>query len=389
MHGELTINIRVFYFAIFNLLMFVTVSSFGQTFLNGVGLSLIMSIIYLFIFLKNLKHIPNKVFLLFLTLSIYCFVVTLLGKEDFKHYWVSVLTLCSIGVFVGVDFKTKNINTGMFLLGLSSALVLFLYNRKTFLANWNPNSISGLVSFGVIGVIFYMFNERDAVKKFFSLLVIICILINLMLTDSRNSILIFIIVVLTMMFYRIIFKSKLLFRMYYLISLFIPAIVAQTTDFINNSPWAYNLVRLSKEYFGKKTLMSERDIFWLECRRLIGDNWIFGTGESLYNYIYSHNLYYSVVYFFGVVGYVLYVMLLVSIMEYVRDNCEGDKVAQMCLLMFLGLFYGQIAECRLFTSNISMALPYIYLSVAINRVHSIKKYGMDMVESKEGPKCVD
>ena len=104
-----------------------------------------------------------------------------------------------------------------------------------------------------------------------------------------------------------------------------------------------------------------------------GINWLFGTGESLYHYIYSHNMYYSVVYMFGIVGYLFFIGLNVAVLETIRKYAAGDKVAVLCTLAYLANMWGQIAENRLFTSDLSTFFPYLLLSIALNRALQNKK----------------
>ena len=99
---------------------------------------------------------------------------------------------------------------------------------------------------------------------------------------------------------------------------------------------------------------------------LIEENFIFGRGKSLYNYIYAHNMYFSIVYFFGIIGYILYAIFLFStISETIKNK---SFIGKYCVLIFIAILFGQIMENSLFTANSNIFMPYIYISIGLNRM---------------------
>src|SRR5690606_21239367 len=101
-------------------------------------------------------------------------------------------------------------------------------------------------------------------------------------------------------------KKKYIFRLYYLTVFLSPLIVSKMIPAIIQSKDYLFLVEFSYKYFGKASIASGREQFWLFVEQLIGESWLLGTGKSIYHIVYPHNLFYSVQYFFGTIGYLLF-----------------------------------------------------------------------------------
>ncbi|OQP03500.1 hypothetical protein B1690_17585 [Geobacillus sp. 46C-IIa] len=258
-----------------------------------------------------------------------------------------------------------------FISSLFSLCVIFLYTSIGFLGNWNPNSMSMFTTFGLLGFFIPFFLSNSNKKKMFYFTFILLSIYFVYLTDSRNNIMIFSILLFSILTYKIN-QRKILFRLYYIIAFLSPYIAGKAVSFISESKYYEAILVYSYKYFGKTSLTSGREQFWAYIEKLIGGNWLLGTGKSLYNIIYSHNIFYSVQYFFGAIGYFLYVVFIVFVLEYIYKNAKKDKISMGCVYLFIAIFFGQAAENALFTSDTSYYLPYVYLSIGIFRAKYIK-----------------
>ncbi|WKA57818.1 hypothetical protein QWY16_15140 [Planococcus shenhongbingii] len=362
-------DIQIFYLLFLNVLMIIILSSFGQTFLFGANLSFIIPLLFFLVYISNFRRIPLTISVIYIILILYTLAITLAGK-DFYHWSISVFTLSSISLFGLIKSNEKNYLPMMTLSSLFSLVLLISYNYFGVLSNWNPNSIGMFATFGLLGFIFTFKITKSNVLKFFYLILIIFSVYCIYLTDSRNNIMIFLIAFLTNFFMNF-FNNKFIFRVYYLFALFSAMLIAKLSTWINNLTYLKPLVEFSYEYTGKGTIFSDRDIFWGYIEILIGNNGLFGNGVSLYNYIYSHNIFYSIQYFFGIIGFMLYVLLIIVILEYIYKYSKKDKISMSVVYIFIAICFGQISENALFTSDLAIFLPYIYLSIGLFRTREL------------------
>lgn len=357
-------SLRSFIVPFYYLLMVVCISEFGQTFL-GIGLSFFVCFFFLLKFILAYHKISPGILLVYLLLVIYCLITSILGK-DLIQFFVVVFTISALFSLVKLNFKENEFRGNILLYSILSLLILILYNSGFALSNWNPNSISGMTIYGALGfIILFKFTKQKRYKVVI-LGVLLFFLHQLLLTDSRNAFIVIILSFITVIISEKIISNKIIFWLYCSISLFISSIIPAMTDFINSSTFDW-FNQLSLEYFGKASAFSSRESVWETCRNLIGDNWLFGTGESLYDYIYSHNMYFSVIYMYGLIGYILYILLNIIVIRLIRKYAHKDVIANVCILIYIANMWGQIAENRMFTSNMAYFFPYIILSIALSR----------------------
>ena len=249
-------------------------------------------------------------------------------------------------------------------MGIIANIILIIYNYGEFLNGWNSNTIGLLTTIGALGLIISYKLQDTKRKKIINMIFVLFSLFMIVLTDNRNSLLVFVIAFISIIIINSKIWKKKMINIFLLIALLLPIIVATTYDQINNIPALKQLNDLSKEIFQKDTLFSGREEIWNEGQRLIKGNFLFGTGESLYNHIYVHNMYYSVIYFFGITGYILYAVFLYRIIK----NAVKSKsnLSTYCVLAFIAIIFEQIAENTLFTADLNVFMPYILLSISIN-----------------------
>lgn len=354
--------------------MFVTISSLGQTFLFETNLSFIVSLFMFLFTLIIIKKVPTKIGLAYSILFIYTFILSIYGK-DLYSFCISLGTILFINIFANTRFKEKSIYIGSIIMSLFSLGVLFLYNRGIVLSNWNPNSITMFCTYGMIAVLIPIKCYKNAAAKIIGILIVCSSIYCISSADCRNNILIFLVAILSIFVFDKAIKSKMLYRVYYSVILFLPMIIPKAVDIIQKYQDNSFIKQISVDIFSKGSIFSDRDVIWNNCKWLCRDNSMFGFGKSLYEFLYAHNLFFSVQYSYGIVGYILYIFLIVVILEYVLNKEDEIGLKKVCLNIFLAIFVGQIMENALFTSNLCIFVPYIYLSMAIYVSEKYKKGG--------------
>ena len=357
------IKLKVLILPIIDIIMFITISSFGQHLLMNIGLSFIMALVWLLIYVINFKNIPTKINICFIGILIYTAVINIFSGD--WYYWtITVGTIAATSVLIKFDMNNDEWKNSFIITSLFSFVVLTLYELKLFLANWNSNSIALFCLFGMMLILIALRLESKKKNRILIYVYIIAELLMLYATESRTAILMFLIAFLTVNVFKKIISTKAIFIIYLLICLFASMLAIQYNNIIKLDIMK-PILEFSKEYFGKATLFSDREIIWENCERLIGDNWIFGTGKSLYNILYSHNMFYSVEYTYGVVGFLLYINLIYNIIMYVKNKSNGNIISNSLCLLVVATMVGQVTENILFTSNTNSFLPYMFLSIAI------------------------
>ena len=360
------INLKVFILPIINMLFFIMISSFGQTFLMKIGLSFIGALILMLIFIYNVKKIPIKILLIYILLIAYSAVFSI-GKDNWNFWTISIFTIAASFSTLRLELTDDDWKKSFFITAIFSSTVLLLYENGLFLTNWNPNSIAMFCMIGMMGYIISFNIEKNIKIKLIIFLIMLFSIYMLYITDSRNSVLMYIIAFTSSLFAKKIFKSKILLKIYTIISLTANGIIAVMANTINDLPIMEKILAFSKEIFGKATLFSNREIFWKQCQYYIGNDWLLGTGNSLYEKMYAHNMFYSAIYSYGLIGYIIYIAIIYQIIKFIYKYAREDIVSINSALIFLAIMYGQITENLLFTSDTNVFFAYIFLSIGLSR----------------------
>lgn len=366
------INLKIFILPIINMFFFIMISSFGQTFLMEIGLSFIVALILLLIFIYNIKRIPVKILLIYLLLIAYSAILSI-GKKNWDFWTISIFTIAASFSTLKLELKDSEWKSSFFITAIFSNIVLLLYDYRLFLVNWNPNTIAMFCVIGMMGYIISFTLERNIKKKFLIFIIMMISIYMLYMTDSRNAMLMYIIAFISCLFAKKIFRTKIILKIYTIFSLIASGLVAMIVNVINNLEIMEKILVFSKEVFGKATLFSNREIFWEECKYYIGNNWLFGTGNSLYEKMYSHNMFYSAVYAYGLIGFIIYIAIIYQIIKFIYKYAKEDLVSITSSLIFLAIMYGQITENMLFTSDTNVFFAYIFLSIGLSRAINNKE----------------
>ncbi|MEG0873057.1 MAG: O-antigen ligase family protein [Clostridia bacterium] len=346
-------------------LFFVGESAFGKNMFNKVGILGILLCIFPIIYLLKIKKIPFQITLSYFLLIIYTFLITIFG-EDYKHWSISILTISSIAIFSQVTFKEEELRKSMLYTGIMGLIILIVYNYTDILSGWNPNSIG---IFSLMSILFLLVSIKAGKKSSKKLTIILLLfsIYQIFLLENRNSLMVLIIAIFALTFINLkkLKKSKII--SYAIIGLILPIIFVKGYNLFSQTNLFNEISDTSMSIFGKETLLSGRDSFWIECEELVKNNFWFGKGSSMYKFMYSHNMYYSVVYFFGIIGYILYSFMILKIVSTILKKKNGI-ITKSLLLIFISILYGQIMENILFTSNENLFMPYLFISLAMSNI---------------------
>lgn len=158
------LDLNIFILPFLNVLMFIILSDFGQSFMMGIGLSFIFALIFMLFYIINIKKIPNKVNIAFLILFIYSFISSLIAM-DLYYGIISIGTVSSFALLVSLKMSDDKWKKSFMITSLFSTGILILYNLKYVLVNWNPNSIGGFCLLGMLMSIFALFIENKKKKN--------------------------------------------------------------------------------------------------------------------------------------------------------------------------------------------------------------------------------
>lgn len=365
-------KLRKFCFPILYLLFFVEISGYGQNMFHGLGISFILSIIFFAIFFIRIKKIPKNIIKYCFILIAYITIMTIIG-EDYINSITTLGNVIALFLLIKFDLSNAEWKKSFMLTGIIGAIILYLHKNKMFLNNWNNNTVGMFCAFGIMGFIISYKISDTKLEKIINMFFIVVSFILLLYTDNRNALMMYLIAFISNIVIRIEKVNGVKFNVYSAISLGSPAIITLTINKIANMEFISHLLEFSNKIFGKSTFLSGRDEFWIRCENYIGNHWIFGTGQSLYNIMYSHNMFYSTVYFLGITGYLIYALLILNVIKVIMKNAKNykDELACTCTLIFLSILFGQIMENVLFTSDYNIFIPYLFLSIGLAR--AIKK----------------
>ena len=359
------IRIKIFYLPILFMLFFIGQSGFGKGLFQNMGLDFILLIVFVLIYIRKIKFIPPKVRLTHIVLILYTLIITIIG-EDYKNWFVSIATLSVIAVFVNMDINLEELKFSLLMTSCLGVMVLIIYNYTNLLINLNPNSVGTFASFAILSILLLYKIEKKYTKKILYFLLILLSAYVIFLTKNRNSLLVFFIAFIAVALIPEKKWNNKKIYIFFIIGISASLIIPNIYRFISQSSFISAVTNWVAKISGKNTLLSGRDDFWIYCMNLIEENFIFGRGKSLYNYIYAHNMYFSIVYFFGIIGYILYAIFLFStISETIKNK---SFIGKYCVLIFIAILFGQIMENSLFTANSNIFMPYIYISIGLNRM---------------------
>lgn len=366
--NKLFFNINVFkefYIPILFILFFIQQSVYGSKIFNGLGISGLLAIFFIIVFIKNINKIPKTVIFCYSILIAYTFFIVYSKGEDWNNWIISILSLASVGLFININITESQLKKGLIYTGILANIILIIYNFGNYLKGWNSNTVGLLTTIGTLGTVVSYKMQTNKKSKILNMMLVLFSIYMVFLTGNRNSLLVILISFITIILIKAKSWKKYIVLTYLVIALSLPILVVKTTNQVNNIAILNYITSKTEGFFNKDTIFSGREEIWKIGEELTKNSRWIGNGESLYNYLYVHNMYYSVVYFFGIIGYLVYCTYIYNVVKVGLKDASELQIH--CILLFIAILFEQIAENTLFTAKLNTFMPYLFLSIAINK----------------------
>lgn len=282
-------------------------------------------------------------------------------KYSFKIVLGIILTYQLLGI-IGAIFQID------YFFGIIPNTLIDNYRYSSILDNPNALGEYGFIAFFI--TTFYVLNTREIKKRLFYFLAYGIIVLGLMISLSRNSIM----MVGILYLYLLLHYKKLdkgLVKIFTLVNIVV--IIGLLILFIINKELMINLLRLNQGLTGRVEI-------WQFIINSIKNNFIFGIGygnSSLYIYEYysnlitsPHNMYLGYLWEMGLIAFII---LLIWMIKLIINNYKFMKTTishYHKLLMFngfyLAFFLGQIFEFSFL--RIGAINTFMFLLLGLNQV---------------------
>lgn len=271
-----------------------------------------------------------------------------------------------VQLFSGFDWNPKR----FFCVGIASCffscLTIFLLLPGNVLSGWNDNSTICVFPVLLLGMACLLCSEKKN-KHMFLIVTVVIALVLMLLLENRSSFLAFIVFIAALCI-KSIYEKRKWFRVFYC------TIIAVNVGF---PYWGITLVSLPVlqrfsnfmlEIFDKSSLLNGRDDIWEKAILRITENSVWGTlgvrGE------YYHNFSLDVLTQFGWMGWLIFVILLVTVLE--KTFLEASKY-NIFLVGFLCVLLLNTFENVFVCNNHFMVFSYLLLAVPLSQKYG-KKY---------------
>lgn len=322
-------------------------------------------VIFLVGFKRGQKHIVKRDFIIFSCMScVFMLSSYLHGYAWTGLHYLSVFALIYILSKMRVSAKAVRLMGKIYL--IFGIAVLYIFDYGSIFSGWNPNTIGmiGLYSYLIFLIPFYNSSKNIFGKLF--LIAATCIYMFLIEpTDSRSCTwfaILAILVVLSIIPKRVIFKTNKNYFWILLIPLFIAIVIVA----ISKGNYMQTLNLWSMEKF-QKPLFNGRDILWENGFQVLFQNFIFGRGSLEGNW---HNCMIGILAAYGVVGGLLWILALNIIIKK-GENWLSDIIVPGCIISFLIMYIQQSVELGLVHESPNL-LPYIVLGIMLGRINYLK-----------------
>ena len=247
-------------------------------------------------------------------------------------------------------------------------LILAVAFYGTTLDGWNENTLS-IVAVQLLLV--FMITHKPGIKKQDRIFIAIVIFEIILLSGlySRGAQISAILALILLKRYekidRVLQKKGVIFLM-----VILPFVIAAVVVIISKMPFVEALNDWSIRQFNKP-IFNERDEIWEASFSAMAENKLrlfIGSGHIASGYY--HNSAVACLSAYGIIGYILYVMVFYKIL------CKGalywnDDFVRKCMIMFYIICIEQSMENTLFQCGAIVATPYIILGLMLGRINRI------------------
>lgn len=343
----------------------------GTNFGYKIGSLYITIGVYTILFLLSMRK-PSAV--QGISLGCWCFSFYLLFLAivsfEFRFAYIEILMIQSIVYFQFIGFSEKYIKTTALFYGIISFVFAVDYGVGGITAHWNSNSVGMVIATGVLfwGFVRAINKKKGRIRDYFFILATLLIL---EITDCRSGMLSIVLFVGFLLFFSKAIERRWFHRLFSAVVLLVPIFIVNLIIGLYSSPWAQQLNEISLKYTDKLFFSGREDI-WIYMYNKMGTGltMLFGQGAPIVGN--SHSLYMEILWSTGIVGLVLYLLVLWSVYRYLYRYIQ-DKIVKLSIFMFSAVYLMQTFESIMFSVNGINIIPYIILSIGLGRSLYLKK----------------
>lgn len=318
---------------------------------------------------KSLSLISTWMILVIAIISTQLFVY----EQDWGHILLFIIIISSPIMLASGNWNNYDLGKVCFVISLSSLIALFTNGpfSKEYISG---RAYSGRLwplyyfSFAMIG---YLLAKEKNKKGIFWLSTMFMNFYSIMLSRSRISL----VCVIMMLFLFLIVNKNRSYKCRRVISISIILLIILTPCFYNylySNP-NNSLEKIVLDVTGKK-LFTGREALWLVVWNEAKNKVKFGSGGLPGSFYWagalrsSHNLFFELIYRYGLIVCILYLLFLLNQFKLVYHN-KDDNISLLCLCSYWGILIQQSFEVSLF-SPVSFILPALLLGIAMGRDYS-------------------
>lgn len=246
-------------------------------------------------------------------------------------------------------------------------LMIYLFQPGQLFSGWNSNSSIVLVPVLFCAVAMGIFNG----KKYIAILSLLSAVYSLSMIwalENRSSslcVLLFLIVLL----FRIYKRGRIVFRIFYSVIIALNIIIPFINASLQKLSIYSQLIQLSDVWFGKNTLLNERDILWDSAIHQFQEHPLLGNGGI--RTLYSHNLSTDVLIAVGIMGWIFFIVSCVILME--KAFKPGAK-SNLFLYGFAILFLLNTFENVMVCNYVFPIFQYMLIAIPISLNREKEQY---------------
>lgn len=323
--------------------------------------------IFFFLFReKTLELVTGKIIgVLLILLIVIMFFNALLNYSSFLQF-TNFLTLFGITFWVKlckkIDWQHKNLFWLGIWVSLLALLLIYCFLPEKIFSGWNSNSGIGVIPilfFGESCIRYEMHENPQYYKKGWGIFVLINLLaFSMLITLENRSAFITLAIYVVILLFHEIYTKRTAFRIFYLVVIGLNVLFPYAWATMSELSVIKMLFEWIHVIFDKSSLLNGRETLWSTAVQKIGDSGVFGTLGI--RTTYYHNFSLDIITQFGWIGWIVYMVLLIAILEKAfRENAVGNLfLATFVCLVFLNSF-----ESVLVCDNVFAVFSYILLGV--------------------------
>lgn len=345
----------------------INMSGFGHA-IGSNNITLVICMISLIIFcMINYKSGIKEEFLIFILMFFVFFMSSLIDGNKFYSVKIIVL-ISSIYVFSFIGKSKYAIKLVTYLYPIMTIYILNDFNMEGITKDWNTNVIGMIGFLGAISIGYNFFINEKKIFKLISVLLFINIAMLLQVTGARSAYLgILVTLFLNLILARFKDNPKKLKRINIIVYI-IPVIMVIIIISLFNSDFSNQLNQIVFEYT-EKPLFSGRESVWNWMFKNMNGFWLLGYGKEISGN--AHNIFMNFLYSFGIIGYILYTLFFIKVINSMQVYIE-DSIVRYSIAAYLSIYIQQSFECILMDGILVILVPYIFLMIGIGRCIYIK-----------------